>query len=135
MLALLIAAALATAAPSAAPTVSSQTATIVTSPSTNTAGYRIVISPDGDADLTTAGGVAHARLDPNLVKRLYADLARAGALDALPAGHCMKSASFGTSTWIGYRGANSPDVQCAQNEVERALAGDARAIVGAVTGK
>ena len=131
MLPLLIVAALATAAPSPAPILSSETVVIVTSRSTNTVGYRIVVSPDGGADLTTQAGVQnHGRIDASLTKRLYDDLLQAGALDALPAGRCMKSTSFGTATWISYHGANSPDLQCAQNEVERALERDARAITG-----
>jgi len=132
MLALLVAALVVTAS-SPMPTSLPQMAVITTSPSTNTAGYRIAIAPDGGADVTVqTAEVIHTRVDPDLAKRLYADLARAGALDALPTGHCMKSTSFGTSTWISYHGANSPDVQCAQNEVERALELDARAIAGAV---
>jgi hypothetical protein len=133
MLALLVAGLLAAATPSAVPTSSSQVAVIVTTRSTNTPGYRIALSPDGGAEVTRQGGLStRVQVDLSLTKRFYADLARAGALDALPVGHCMKSASFGTATWINYRGANSPDLQCAQNDIERVLEFDARAIAGAV---
>jgi hypothetical protein len=74
-------------------------------------------------------------IDPQLVTRFYADLERAGDLAKLAVDHCMKSASFGSTTIISYNGEDSPDVQCAGDAAGRALNADAEAIArAALTG-
>jgi hypothetical protein len=107
---------------------SPQIAVITRSASTNRAGFSLVVRPTGavTARLGTLTQVVH--VGTGLVKQLYADLDRAGELDRLPAGHCLKSASFGTTTSIAYKGWSSPDLQCAQNSAERALQSDVDAI-------
>jgi hypothetical protein len=75
--------------------------------------------------------VRTAIIPADMVDKLYADLDQAGALDELPVGHCMKSASFGTTTTLQFDGRRSPDLQCAQTADERALGADVRAIAEA----
>lgn len=50
-------------------------------------------------------------------------------LDALAHGHCMRSASFGTTTTVTFGGAASPDLSCAPDPAARDLAGTVAAIV------
>ena len=103
-------------------------AVITRGSSTNSAGFSIVVPPTGEATVRLGTLTRPVQLDTPSATQLYADLERAGRLDKLPAGHCMKSASFGTTTSIAYRGRNSPDLQCAQNSAERALQADVDAI-------
>jgi uncharacterized protein YjlB len=80
------------------------------------------------ATVRSGGATRSVQIAVPLAARLFDDLEHAGDLTALPAGACMKSASFGTTTVIAYRGAHSPDLQCAQNATERALQADVAAI-------
>lgn len=109
-------------------------ATIVNSGSTNVAGYRLRVSPDGSTFLNQANLPLRRRLPHALVARFFAALREAGDLAALPDAHCMKSASFGSSTRIEYHGRISPDLSCPSGSVrERTLYLDAQAI-GAAAG-
>jgi hypothetical protein len=110
-------------------------AVITQTASTNTKGYVITVSATGTATVETGGLTRSVQIPAPLADRLYADLDRAGDLAALPAGSCMKSASFGTRTEIAYRGARSPDLGCAQNAVERDLQADAAAIASPALGQ
>jgi hypothetical protein len=87
-------------------------ALIVDSGSTNRAGYRLRVYADGWTALQQGDVAARKRVPAALVARFFADLRAAGPLDALPAVHCMKSVSFGSSRSIGYRGKMSPDLTC-----------------------
>jgi len=107
------------------------TARILNSGSTNSASYTISVGRDGWIDIGVRGDVTKKRIAKKLATQLYADLARAGSLAALPHGMCMKSVSFGTRTTIVYNSESSPDLSCAQNAVERALNADANAIANA----
>ena len=111
------------AAPSALVPTASDVALIIDSGSTNVAGYRLFVHEDGRATLDE-GDAPHPRLDPKLVQRFFADLRAAGALDRLPGYHCMKSASFGTTTQVAYRGVMSSDLSCSTG-AGSALAKDA----------
>ncbi len=107
-------------------------ALIVNSGSTNTAGYRLRVYADGTTALQQGDVPIRKHVSLTLVKRFFADLQTAGALDRLPPTFCMKSASFGSSTRIGYRGAMSPDVSCPSSSASlRALGIDATALAGA----
>ncbi|MFN2460780.1 MAG: hypothetical protein ABR591_08865 [Candidatus Velthaea sp.] len=106
-------------------------ATIESSGSTNTMGFSIAVRPDGAITVTQPGATRDARVPRVLAERLYDDLARIGALDALPAGACMKSASFGSRLSVEYKGRRTPDLSCVQNDAERTLSADANAIVNA----
>jgi hypothetical protein len=107
-------------------------ALIVNSGSTNRAGYRLRVYADGTTALQQGDAALRKHVSLALVKRFFADLRAAGALDVLPRGACMKSASFGSSTTVGYRGKLSPDITCpSASPAERALAVDADALAAA----
>lgn len=93
-------------------------AVIVNSGSTNTAGYRIALSSDGSASVTTqnrdgapAGKTKSFSVPASTVARFFSDLATARKEKA-PLVPCMKSASFGTSTHVTWQGWVSPDLDC-----------------------
>ncbi len=120
--------------PSAVPGVpkTSGEALIVNSGSTNRAGYRLRVYAAGWTALQQGDVPIRKRVPGALIKHFFADLAAAGALDKLPAPNCMKSASFGSSTQVGYRGAMSPDLECPSPSASaRALAIDATALAAA----
>ncbi len=118
------------------------TAVIVNSGSTNTAGFRIVVDQSGNAEFT-AGTRGPGRppgqkpkqmqrqLPDALVQRLYSDLGAATPLSSLPAQRCMKSASFGTKLTIEFGGEETPDLSCpgGDNAKLQALTKDANEIV------
>jgi hypothetical protein len=107
-------------------------ALIANSGSTNTAGYTLRVYADGTTALLQADIPQHKRVARTLVDRFFADLRAAGPLDALPRTFCMKSASFGTTTTISYRGKISSDMSCPGRSVAaRKLASDASALADA----
>jgi hypothetical protein len=104
-------------------------AVITNSGSTNLAGYRIEVAPDGHAQVTQGTATREVTIPAQLATRLYTDLAAAGPLDALPTQPCMKSVSFGSRTTLAYKTKTSADLQCGQlSPAGRALAADAAAI-------
>ncbi|HTJ26381.1 MAG TPA: hypothetical protein VMA36_09455 [Candidatus Limnocylindria bacterium] len=106
-------------------------AVIVNSGSTNTAGYVLRVSADGNGTLRQDGDEHRVQVSRALADRFFADLRAAGPLDALPHTFCMKSASFGTTTTVAYRGKRSPDLNCPSGSAGTALVQDARAIAAA----
>lgn len=123
MIGLVLALTLASPVPSPAPRdlLAPIAATIAVSRSTNTPGYRVSVRHNGLLDLARDGAATtHLQVDPKSLSGFFAALQAAGPLDALPAGQCMKSASFGTTTRVSSAGAVSPDLQCAQGDVHEA---------------
>ncbi len=107
-------------------------AVITNSGSTNIAGYRIEVAPDGHAQVTQGAATRSVTIPAKLTTQLFTDLAAAGPLDALPTQPCMKSASFGSRTTLAYKTKTSADLQCGQlSPAGRALAADAAAITEA----
>lgn len=107
-------------------------ALIVNSGSTNRAGYRLRVYAGGWTALQQGDVPIRKRVPRALIEHFFADLEAAGPLDKLPAARCMKSASFGSSTQVGYRGTMSPDLGCPSPSVAaRALAVDADALAAA----
>ena len=107
-------------------------ALILNSGSTNTAGYRLRVYASGWTALQQGDFPIRKRVPASLVKRFFADLRAAGPLDAIPSRRCMKSASFGTSMQIGYRGKLSPDLACpSSSAAARTLSIDADALANA----
>jgi len=80
--------------------------------STNLTGYSIAVEPDGHATVSAGGKLTTSTVQAATVKTLFAQLAAAGPLDQLPVERCMKSASFGSSTYIAWHGKRSPDLSC-----------------------
>jgi hypothetical protein len=135
MISILIAASLAHGGASPPATPGTDVARIERSPSTNTVGWSIAVGRDGKATVVSGGGFRAVTLQQPLATKLYADLERAAFLAELPSGHCMKSASFGTTTIIAYRGQRTPDLQCALDAPGQALNADAEAIAASVLGQ
>ncbi len=110
-------------------------AVIVNSGSTNSAGYKIVLSSNGKATVTAqshsgtpSGAVKSFTVANATATRFFADLAaaRSAKLATVP---CMKSASFGTSTRVTWQGWVSSDLECPANgPVGEALVKDLEAI-------
>lgn len=110
-------------------------ATIVDSGSTNTSGFRMDVWSDGSATVTMQNrfGTAQSEaqnftFDQKLAKKFFSDLkaARGGNATSL---HCMKSASFGTSTHVTWHGWTSPDLDCPPaGPLTQALVDDINAI-------
>jgi len=113
-------------------------ALIVSSGSTNSPGFRIVVERSGSAIYTpvprksdTQAKSRSLKLPAALVKRLYSDLDAGKPLAELRGGHCMKSASFGSSLTIEFEGDKTPDLSCPDqgNPRLQALIQDASEIV------
>jgi hypothetical protein len=96
-------------------------AVIRNSGSTNTSGYTIVVHPDFSADVYEQGAARHATIIEPQAKWLFARLKENQPLAALGGGHCMKSASFGTTTSIAYNGTTTPDLSCPGRAATREL--------------
>jgi hypothetical protein len=125
------------------------TATIVDSGSTNRAGFSITVDRSGNAEVNVRPrrfgalaerGTGQAAAPPkpvqrtlpkNLVETFYADLKAAGPLGSLPAVHCAKSASFGSTLTVTLGDEQSPDLSCGDggNAAVRDLIGVVRQIV------
>ena len=97
---------------------------ISVSASTNTKPYEYAITPNGKV-------VGTAKTLPvALTNKLFRDARAAGQLDQVEIGHCMKSASFGTSTTVEFNGHTSPDLSCGSpNANAEALWSDVKQVV------
>lgn len=102
---------------------------IVSPPTGDLAGYRIVIAPSGDAVAVDGAGRAQRALPPSVVKTLFGDLEAAMPLSKLPASACVRSSKTPTPLLVSYRGETSPDLTCAADAKQVALYSDAEAIV------
>ncbi len=87
-------------------------AVILNTGSTNALGYRIVIQRNGDAEYVSGTTRKKTQLSEDLALVLFANLDAAMPLSQLPTVGCMKSVSFGTRTFVWWRGQRSPDVSC-----------------------
>ncbi|HTU70521.1 MAG TPA: hypothetical protein VMF11_09405 [Candidatus Baltobacteraceae bacterium] len=107
-------------------------AVIHNSGSTNTAGYTITVRSDGTGTKSIQRGPASPfTLAQDVSERFFADLKAARENPGVPT-HCMKSASFGTTTVVQWHGWTSPDLQCPPFSASvGALANDVRAIQSA----
>ena len=117
-------------------------AVVVDSGSTNTLGFRVEVERSGAVRYTPQGRAREetgeqpgAQAAPHtvpaaLARRLFDDLAKARPLRALPARPCIKSASFGSTLTIEYRGETTPDLSCGGGADPRmqALARDAQEV-------
>ncbi len=117
-------------------------AVIVNSGSTNTPGFRIEITPAGEATFTPKprrpGQPSQyetqrvtRQVPPALVKRFFASLDAGKPLSSLPHQRCMKSASFGFTLVVESGDEQTPDLSCGnqQDSRTRALATSASDIV------
>ena len=111
------------------PSANAGDATIVDSGSTNIGGYTVVVHPDYSADVSASGTTEHKTVGAPQARWLFAKLRAAMPLGNLPAGRCMKSASFGSSTTIAYDGQTTPDLTCVGDPTSRELARTVNVIV------
>jgi len=118
--------------PADAPRIEPGDAAIRNSGSTNIAGYTIVVHPDRSADVYSNGATQHATVGAAQAAWLFAKLDQAMPLDSLGAARCMKSASFGSTLTIAYRGQMTPDLSCAGDAAARELARTAEVIVNQI---
>lgn len=101
-----------------------ETAVIENTGSTNTKGYQITVYSTGGARMD---GKARG-LPTAMNKQFFRDLAAAMPLSGLPARHGMHSASFGTRTFVIYKGQQSPDLTFGGDALASALKADIEAI-------
>ena len=106
------------------------TAVITNSGSINTIGYRIYVSPDGKVSYVDGHGSGQGQLSEKLTERFFYHLAEARPLSALPEEHCVKSVSFGTSTYLALGGDRSPDLSCPGSDKVQDLEDAIHAITG-----
>ena len=113
-----------------------QTAVIENTGSTNTTGYRVTVSSDGSASMVmdsprivsqseqATAVVQYKHRTVKAATKLFQDLKDAMPLTSLPVRHGMRSASFGTATYITYKGQKSPDLTFASDPRIVALKAD-----------
>lgn len=108
-------------------------ATIIDTGSTNRAGLRVTIDSEGHATVEEPAGEIHrATLRQDICRQFVQDLETSSPLNALPARHCFKSVSFGSSLFIEFKGSRSPDLSCpGQDERVTALQKAAQQILDA----
>jgi hypothetical protein len=107
---------------------------IIDSGSTNIPGVNVTLQNSGPKAMVERRGGAKQQISlaKGMCERLLEDLKAAGPLNELPAKHCAKSVSFGTSLFIEYKGVRSPDLSCQQSDPRAAaLKKDASEIMGA----
>ncbi len=103
--------------PQEVPSLAADDVLVRNSGSTNAAGYAIVIHKNFTADVAGERkpvGEAQA-------KWLYAKLDEAKPFARLGMAHCMKSASFGSTTTITYEGETTTDLSCPGGPESREL--------------
>jgi len=118
--------------------------TIIDSGSTNRPGFRIVVDRSGNAELTSTPRRSRLPQEQSkpirkmlplaVVERFHADLDAAEPLASLPAVHCAKSASFGSTLIVAFGGEQTPDLRCGDggNAAMRNLIRDANEIVALI---
>ncbi|HKV38815.1 MAG TPA: hypothetical protein VJX67_06355 [Blastocatellia bacterium] len=123
-----------------------RSAEIINSGSTNSGGYRMVVCESGRVKYEPGKpphvmGPRNSEMNKEvevdvgtkLTTKLFEDLDQAAPLSRLPVVHCIKSASFGTTTVVSVGRERSPDLSCpgADHRME-ALYKDVEAILGAI---
>jgi hypothetical protein len=97
--------------------------TITTTGSTNTVGMELTLDGGEDASIRPqAEASRQVKLRNSAVAEFMKNLDAAGPLHALPANHCMKSASFGSSLFISRGDDRSPDLSCPEQSDPRTAA-------------
>ncbi|GBE91901.1 hypothetical protein [Nostoc cycadae] len=110
------------AAQSAIALVPNNVAVVINSGSTNTIGYRIYVSPTGEANYVDGKGSGKGKLPEKFTKKFFQDLKIAEPLSSLPVKPgCVKSTSFGTTTTISLGGEQSQDISCPGNQKAQKL--------------
>lgn len=91
--------------------------TIEDTGSTNRLGVRLTLEDTGHATVEPRQGQPQEiQLDHDLCRKFLHDVKALGSLAALPANHCAKSVSFGSSLYLEYKGVRSPDLSCSTQD-------------------
>jgi hypothetical protein len=109
-------------------------ATIIDSGSTNRPGLRVTVDRQGHATVVEKSGETHhVNLSPPMCTAFLHRVTNAVPLSNIPAHHCFKSVSFGSSLFVEYQGERSPDLSCPgpSNSETAALQKEARDILQA----
>ena|SRR5215472_14281551 len=107
-------------------------AVILNTGSTNAAGYRIVLQRSGSAEYIWGAQRATSSIDPKLASKFFEDATSGMPLSQLRVVMCMKSASFGTMTFVWWRGSRSRDLSCPGDASAQHLYADALAVASAL---
>lgn len=107
-------------------------AVILNTGSTNFAGYRVVLQRSGSAEYIYGARRATATIDKSIASKFFEDAQRGMPLSKLQVAPCMKSASFGSSTFVWWRTERSPDLSCASDANSRSVFADALSIASAL---
>jgi hypothetical protein len=97
--------------------------TITNTGSTNTAGLELTLDGAEDATIRPqAAAPKQVKLSAAALAEFTKAIEAAGPLHALPASHCMKSASFGSSLYVSRGDDRSPDLSCPEQSDARTAA-------------
>jgi hypothetical protein len=107
-------------------------AVILDTGSTNSLGYRIVVQRNGDAEYVRGNARATGQISADLAKQFFSDLEGGMPLSKLQTAKCMKSASFGTSLFVWWRGQRSKDLSCPGEPLTTKIAADTQRIAVAL---
>lgn len=107
-------------------------AVILNTGSTNASGYRIVLQRSGSAEYVWGSQRATASIDPELASSFFEDATRGMPLSQIHVVMCMKSASFGTMTFVWWRGSRSRDISCPGDANAQHLYDDTLAVAKAL---
>ncbi|MGC1984536.1 MAG: hypothetical protein WA668_04015 [Candidatus Cybelea sp.] len=110
-------------------------AVITNAGSTNTLGYRIEVRADGSASVAMVRGASASpspaksfTVSPAVAKQFFTDLAAARQAKTVTE-PCMKSASFGSSTYVTWQGWRSSDLTCPPSDaIGKSLVNDVEEI-------
>jgi hypothetical protein len=108
-------------------------AVILRTASTDTACKRFLVAPSGQVSFTIGNRTGKATLTPPLTQKFFEAIRAAEPLSKLPIQlNCVKSVSFGTSTFVSLDSEKSPDLSCPGNAKAQQLFDDSNAILNAV---
>lgn len=107
-------------------------AVILNTGSTNSAGYRIVVQANGSAEYVQGSTRAVAHVAQAVVSKFFVDLQAAMPLSRVHVVPCMKSVSFGSMTFLWWRGQRTQDISCPGGAMSSRLYDDAGAIAAAL---
>jgi len=107
-------------------------AVILNTGSTNGLGYRIVLQRSGNAEFVHGSTRAKVAVDAALASRFFNDATHAMPLSRVRILMCMKSASFGSMTFVWWRGQRTSDISCPGDASASRLYADVGALVSAI---
>lgn len=94
----------------------------------------MVLSSNGYATLMDCQVVKLSKIPTAIAVTMFRDVMAGAPLNNLPSRHCLKSASFGTTTVIAFGAQHSPDVSCSSDTLGLAIYHDFQAMSNALPG-